>query len=151
MADFPYLRSRSGHLREAGGRLMNAVIGWQTIALEHDAGRQGVDDVRSRLGMVLSNLDPADLRRCPARLREACAGALLALKAVPDEDAGTYILTDATRDVVLCLEAIAVSVALIFAPAGAQARVLAADFTIGSVLMTVGGPRLLDLPGQGAA
>ncbi len=199
MADFPYLRSRSGHLREAGARLMTAVIGWQTIALEHDAARRGADEVRSRLDMVLSHLDPADLRRNPARLREACAEALLALKAVPESDTRASILTDATRDVVLCLEAIAVSVALlmgagaprrtspawavvigdplppllsgfrvfaavaaaagfaivtawpngqlaiafvaiaalIFAPAGAQARVLAADFTIGSILMTV--------------
>ena len=200
MADSPYLRSRSGHLREAGTSLMDAVLGWQKITLEQEASGQPGADVRACLDTLLSRLDPADLGRDPERLRGACAEALQTLEALPHDDAGASILADATRDFVLCLRETAGSIALlmgaraerrtaswsivigdplppllsgfrvfsavaaaaaftiatewpngplaiafvaiaalIFAPAGDQARVLVTDFTIGSILVTVVG------------
>ena len=200
MADSPYLRSRSGHLREAGTNLMDAVLGWQKITLEQEASGQSGADVRACLDTLLSRLDPADLGRDPERLRGACAEALQTLEALPHDNAGASILADATRDLVLCLRETAGSIALlmgaraerraapwtivvgdpllpllsgfrvfsavaaaaaftiatewpngplaiafvaiaalIFAPAGDQARVLVTDFTIGSILVTVVG------------
>ncbi|MFG1213131.1 FUSC family protein [Xanthobacter flavus] len=200
MADSPYLRSRSGHLREAGTSLMDAVLGWQKITLEQEASGQSGADVRACLDTLLSRLDPADLGRDPERLRGACAEALQTLEALPHDDAGASILADAARDLVLCLRETAGSIALlmgaraerrtaswsivigdplppllsgfrvfsavaaaaaftiatewpngplaiafvaiaalIFAPAGDQARVLVTDFTIGSILVTVVG------------
>ncbi|MFG1192014.1 FUSC family protein [Xanthobacter flavus] len=198
MADSPYLRSRSGHLRDAGARLMDAVLGWQRIALEQEASGQRGDTVRACLDTLLSRLDPADLGRDPERLRSACAEALQNLERLPRDDAGASILADAAQDLLLCLRETAGSIALlmgaraerraapwtivvgdpllpllsgfrvfsavaaaaaftiatewpngplaiafvaiaalIFAPAGDQARVLVTDFTIGSILVTV--------------
>lgn len=200
MADSPYLRSRSGHLRDAGARLMDAALGWQKITLEQEASGQSGGPVRACLDTLLSRLDPADLGRDPERLRSACAEALQTLEALPHDDAGASILADATRDLLLCLRETAGSIALlmgaraerraapwtivvgdpllpllsgfrvfsavaaaaaftiatewpngplaiafvaiaalIFAPAGDQARVLVTDFTIGSILVTVVG------------
>lgn len=113
MADFPYLQSRSGHLREASARLMDALLGWQKLALERGAGGQWSDAVTTRLDALLSPLEPADLARNPERLRDACFQALETLEAVPDTDVSAHILTEATRDVVLCLQATADSVALL--------------------------------------
>lgn len=200
MADSPYLRSRSGHLLDAGARLMDAALGWQKITLEQEASGQSGPDVRACLDTLLSRLDPADLGRDPERLRSACAEALQNLERLPRNDAGASILAEATRDLVLCLRETAGSIALlmgaraerrtapwtivvgdpllpllsgfrvfsavaaaaaftiatewpngplaiafvaiaalIFAPAGDQARVLVTDFTIGSILVTVVG------------
>ncbi|WP_229646897.1 FUSC family protein [Xanthobacter autotrophicus] len=198
MADSPYLRSRSGHLRDAGARLMDAALGWQKITLEQEASGQSGPDVRACLDTLLSRLDPADLGRDPERLRSACAEALQNLEALRHDDAGASILADAAQDLVLCLRETAGSIALlmgaraerrtapwtivigdplppllsgfrvftavaaaaaftiatewpngplaiafvaiaalIFAPAGDQARMLVTDFTIGSILVTV--------------
>lgn len=198
MADSPYLRSRSGHLRDAGARLMDAALGWQKITLEQEASGQSGGPVRACLDTLLSRLDPADLGRDPERLRSACAEALQNLESLPHDNAGASILADAAQDLVLCLRETAGSIALlmgaraerraapwtmvvgdpllpllsgfrvfsavaaaaaftiatewpngplaiafvaiaalIFAPAGDQARMLVTDFTIGSILVTV--------------
>ncbi|WP_197024068.1 FUSC family protein [Xanthobacter sp. 126] len=127
MADFPYLRSRSGHLRDAGARLMDAVLGWQKITLEQEASGQRGDTVRACLDTLLSRLDPADMGRDPERLRSACAEALQTLEVLPRDDAGASILADATRDLLLCLRETAGSIALLM---GARAERRAAPWTI---------------------
>lgn len=127
MADSPYLRSRSGQLRDAGARLMDAVLGWQKIALEQEVSGQRGDDVRACLDTLLSRLDPADLGRDPERLRSACAEALQTLEALPHEDADAAILADATRDLVHCLRETTGSIALLM---GATAERRAAPWTI---------------------
>lgn len=127
MADSPYLRSRSGQLRDAGARLMDAVLGWQKMALEQEVSGQRGDDVRACLDTLLSRLDPADLGRDPERLRSACAEALQTLEALPHEDTDTAILAYATRDLVLCLRETAGSIALLM---GATAERRSAPWTI---------------------
>ncbi|MFG1262159.1 FUSC family protein [Xanthobacter aminoxidans] len=127
MADSPYLRSRSGHLREAGAGLMEALLGWQRIALEQEVSGQPDHDVRAGLDTLLSCLDPADLGRDPERLRSACAEALRALEALPHDDASASVLADATRDLVLCLQATAGTIALLM---GARAARRTAPWTV---------------------
>lgn len=127
MADSPYVRSRNGHLREAGARLMDAALGWQRIALEQEVSSQPADDVRACLDTLLSRLDPADLGRDPERLRSACAEALQTLETLPKDEASASVLADAARDLVLCLRATAGSIALLM---GARAERRTAPWTV---------------------
>lgn len=127
MADSAYLRSRSGHLHDAGARLMDAVLGWRKITLEQDVSGQPCEAVRACLDTLLSRLDPADLSRDPERLRSACAKALQTLETPPHDDTGASVLADATRDVILCVQATAESIALLM---GARADRRAAPWTI---------------------
>lgn len=113
MADSSYLRSRSGNLRLASARLMDAVLAWQQLARVETVPGGPVSGVRARLDAVVAHLDPRDLSGDPARLRGACRQVLETIATIAPGDQQTTILADATRELAICLEATADSIALL--------------------------------------